>query len=646
MTAIAGFWSFRDSAPAAACARLLAPQKMYGPDDEAQRVDGAIAMGRALHRLLPEDRFDRGPVVARGGRRMLVADVRLDNRDELAAALDLAPERSRETSDAALLMEALERWEEGALDRLVGEFAFARWDAEAETLLLARDFLGNRPLHFHRAPGFFAFASMAKGLHALADVPRGPNLARVADFLALMPEAGTDSYFEGISRVPAGHFAIVGRDGETLRRWWQPRRTTLKLARDEDYAEGLRAHMEIAVKACLRGAGDAVASHLSGGLDSSSVTATAARLFAPGRVVAFTHVPSVETPVMPGRFADEGPHAAAVAALHPNIEHVRIPNGGSPLDGLERSMLLYDRPMLNLCNMRWGDAINDGARERGIKVMLNGQLGNMTISYGAMPHLAHLLGRGRLIRLARLSLGLRRHGLRWRGIGAAAVGPYLPRPLWRWINSRLAGRSYDFSSYTSISPEAMERYRVVERAAELGLDPSYRPWLDGFAMRLWVLGRIDMGVYAKGVLGGWGIDYRDPTADRRLVEYCLAVPDEQYILKGQARSLARRAFADRLPGVVLNESRKGLQAADWWVGFSGARDAIADEVERNAEHASAAGLLRDFRTCTPRSTLCRRRVGTAPKSSSATGSPSCAAFPPAISSARLRARTAERGPGR
>jgi asparagine synthase (glutamine-hydrolysing) len=128
-------------------------------------------------------------------------------------------------------------------------------------------------------------------------------------------------------------------------------------------------------------------------------------------------------------------------------------------------------------------------------------------------------------------------------------------------------------------------------ARERNLDFSYRPWRDGFAMRVWAVRRVDLGNYNKGTLGGWGIDQRDPTADKALIEYCLSVPTEQFLLNGKPRSLARRALADRLPQEVLTERRKGLQAVDWHEGFTAARATAAEEIERLSGCAAAAAAL-------------------------------------------------------
>src|SRR5262245_33969500 len=151
MTALAGLWRFDDRPNAAeGCARMLAAQEIYGPHDGAQCCDGSIALGRRLMRILPEDAYDRQPLLGGKGRFILVGDVRLDNRDELTDALQIPRSQACTLCDTAILLAAFEQWEEGCLERLVGDYAFAVWDGARRRLLLARDPLGQRPLHYHR----------------------------------------------------------------------------------------------------------------------------------------------------------------------------------------------------------------------------------------------------------------------------------------------------------------------------------------------------------------------------------------------------------------------------------------------------------------------------------------------------------------
>jgi asparagine synthase (glutamine-hydrolysing) len=283
-------------------------------------------MGRRLFRLLPEDIYDCQPLHSRDSRLTIVADARLDNRDDLIVQLRLPSPQARQLCDAEILLECLDRWGEGAVTKLAGDFAFALWDAPAQRLLLARDFVGQRPLHYHRSRGFFAFSSMPKGLHALPEVPYGPDEQSVAEHLVLMPQRGSRSFFKGIARVEPAHIVTVRREGISSRRYWQPQGPPGTRLRSREYVEGLRHHIDQATQSRLRGTNGIVGSHLSAGLDSGAVTATAARLLAPhaGKVIAFTAAPrcGYDGPTLNRYFSDESPLAATTAAMYPNVEHV------------------------------------------------------------------------------------------------------------------------------------------------------------------------------------------------------------------------------------------------------------------------------------------------------------------------------------
>jgi len=599
MTALAGLWHL-DGRPDAAqnCARILAAQEVYGRHDGAQWSDGDVALGRRLMRVLPEDKFDRQPLIGGGGRYVLVADTRLDNRQDLAAALGIPPQQANRLCDASILLAALERWGESCLERLVGDYAFAFWDGRRRRLLLARDPLGQRPLHYHRSKDLFAFASMPKGLHALSEVPYAPNEERIAECLALMPETGSHSFFQGVERVEPGHVVSITLDELTSRRHWQPSASRLELRRPEDYSEALRALLDQAVKCRLRGTGD-VGVFLSGGLDSGAVAATAARLLANSdrRIVALTGVPreGYDGPVPRNRIVNEGPLAAATAALYPNIDHVLVPNqGGSPLNHLDRNFFLLDRPQNGLCGTAWSNSFDHALQERKLKVTLGGSLGNMGLSYNGLELLPELLSSGRWLHLVREARALvKSRRLRWRGVAANTLGPWCPEKLWLWLNRKINGHALEIGNYAALNSRRLAELDIVSRAKASNLDLVYRPWKNGFAMRLWALQRVDPGNFRKAGLGSWQVDHRDPTADVRLLEFCLSVPTDQFMRGGVQRSLARRALADRLPPEVLDEPRRGLQVADWHEDLTAARRDIVDELGR-LDHCAAASQALDL----------------------------------------------------
>jgi asparagine synthase (glutamine-hydrolysing) len=110
-------------------------------------------------------------------------------------------------------------------------------------------------------------------------------------------------------------------------------------------------------------------------------------------------------------------------------------------------------------------------------------------------------------------------------------------------------------------------------------------------LRVAALQASEFGNFRQGTLAGLGLDVRDPTSDRRLFELCLSIPADQYLAGGQARALARRVLADRLPQVVLAETRKGFQGTDWHLGLVAAWDDIADEVDRIDASPAARRLI-------------------------------------------------------
>ncbi|MBV8687753.1 MAG: asparagine synthetase B [Alphaproteobacteria bacterium] len=565
MSAIAGYWARSSPFQAeAACRRLLALQRAYGPDDVSLAADGPYAAGRCLFRMLAEDRFDRQPERSPDGRFTLVADLRLDNRDELLAALGLGSGDGAGLGDAALLLLAWRRWGEGTLDRLLGDFAFALWDRRERTIALARDPLGERPLHYRDTGEGFAFASMPRPL-ALLGGKAEADTARLAEFVSDLPPAGDRSFFADVRKVEPGRIVTVTRSGRAVRRYWRPPVESAGRWDGADRGETLRAELDAAVARRLRRAGGAVGAHLSGGYDSSAV-ATSAALALAGRgerLLAFTAAPrrGFAGPVLAGYAADESAVAAATAALHPNVDHVvvRPEPGASPLALLAGAHRLAGQPTGHVVNGGWWAAIGEEAARRGVRVMLTGEAGNFTLSAGLglddLPDLLRSLRFGRWWREAR-ALASGRY--RWRNVVNASLRPWLPTPLHEALR-RLAGAAPPTPELGFLAParrDGMAR-AMAERgwAAAMGADGKRR--------RALMLDMVDPGNYRKRALAQWGIEERDATADRRLVEFCFSLPVEARLSDGALRPALRAALAGRVAPAVIDPPLRGYQSADW-----------------------------------------------------------------------------------
>ena len=540
---------------------MLEALKPYGSHPSLSANEG-FACGRLLFSILPEDAFDHQPLSR--GSYTLVADVRLDNRSDLASALGISSPKLRRLSDADVLFEALLRWGSDAPRRLIGEFAFGLWNQADQSLLLGRDVFGHRPLYFHEGSGFLAFATMPSGLHALPAIPREFDQDSMADELALLNFGGTRTHFRDIQRVLPGHIVRITRGGMTAERYWQMPRGQSCPAKSPDYEEGLRSIVDLAVKEQLRTTQEAVGSQLSGGLDSSVVTATAARLFEPGKILAFTAAPrkGFDGPVPHSTISDESHLAAQTVSLYPNVEHVIVDKGDETLvDILDRQFAYMQQPTFGPCNSVWAREIGRVAKARGLNVLFVGFTGNLTTSYAGREAWSALLPQGRLLKLLSVGARMKANGVALRTLAAQLIGPVLPRSMWA-LACRLYGRPTDLSFYTAINPAL--RKTVEARARAQGIDLAYQPSNDSTEFRLAALFDGDNGNYFKGMLGEFGLSFRDPLSDLRVVEYCLSIPGEEFLRGGTERGLARRAFADRLPKAVTDTHLRGYQGADWY----------------------------------------------------------------------------------
>ena len=203
--------------------RQIARLAHLGPDRARSWTAGPAGLGHLMMRVTREDALDAQPL--RDNALTLVADLRLDNREDLAATLGIAPVALVTMPDSALLLAACKEWGAGCVDYLIGDFAFALWDADKQTLTLARDHMGQRHIFYHQGDGFIAFASEIKGLWALPQVPRTLLEERMAHrLLRDQPDDAGATDYQSIRAVPGGTVLSVAADGTIVsRRYWEPK---------------------------------------------------------------------------------------------------------------------------------------------------------------------------------------------------------------------------------------------------------------------------------------------------------------------------------------------------------------------------------------------------------------------------------------
>jgi len=555
----------------------------YGPDKNDVIAQGNVGLVHALMRMTPEDRHDQQPIRGVGGT-MITADLRIDNRDELLGRLSLNRHLVADWSDARLLLFAWEKVGDRIFSMLRGPFAVAIWDGSKRSLTLARDHLGLNVLVWHRDKHSFAFATMPNGLFAFDNVQRELCEEKIADFLVLNHADHAGTIYRNIFRIPPAHLMRVESDGshELQRYWALDEIAPVKLKSDAAYAEGLREKLDHAVRRQMRSL-HPIGALLSGGLDSSSVVALAARTLAEKkqRLPAFTGVPrrGFDGPVPDGSYADETPFVEAIKDKLGNVDvHYVHNNECDDFAALERFFIALNGPVRNPSNFGWTLGVLERARRQNCRVLLGGLHGNYTISWdGWSQTVSHLL-RGRFL-LARRQWWLYYRSTPFSRSAAFKklfIDPLVPLPVGNWIDRRWRP-NHAWQDHSPIRADFANAMAVERRARKLGHDFLYRVRRNERAQGL---GQVDyLGDWHAAEKAVTGVEVRDPTADIDVVSYCFGIPPEQFLAEGTDRSLVRRAMWGMLPEAVLTNRSRGLQAADWYEKLAANRSALSQQVD-------------------------------------------------------------------
>jgi len=510
---------------------------------------GRLALGHCLMRVNREDTHEAQPIVARDA--VLVADLRLDNREELAAALGIADTDLAALPDSELLLRAWRHWGDSCAEHLLGDFAFALWDRAHGTLLLARDHMGQRTLFYHQGDGFIAFATELTALFAAGDIPRRLNEDELARRLLMSTERIEGEFlYEGISILPGGTCLRIGADGTArLVRYWEPRAGTGHLGKDDAYfLAAYRATIEEAVACRVRRLIAPPTLLFSGGFDSGTIAAVAGPI-----VATATGAPLVCASSVLAEGDSRRNARAAVEAFRgmPGLDiryHVR--GDESAYDDLEDNFAAtgaWQAPSL----ARRG--IGRIARAAGSRLALDGHGGDYTVNPYDAAMLGAILRTGQFRRFAR-EFAARRRFTGWspiRVFGRDIMAALLPRrvqAVWRnAVNGfvpawRRRGVQLDFAR-RALDSGAVDRHRLRD-----GYRTGAR-WRERWqeACRRTSAGALGSTYGAMTP----DLDLTRPFHDKRIVELAFAMPDHLQFRDGRERWLARTVFADLLPAALI-----------------------------------------------------------------------------------------------
>lgn len=565
-----------------------------GPDGADIWCDGSVGLGHRLLWTTPESLLEELPLVDRTGNLVLTADARIDNRDELMAALSLNDRPVEKITDSQLILAAYEQWGNQCLEKLIGDFAFAIWDKRKQVLFCARDHMGVKPFYYYYEPGkFLAFASEIKGLLCLEAVPRKVNEAKVGIYLCQLSgfaAPNQETFYEDILRFPPAHWTELSERGMKFNSYWDldAEAKKIQFSSDGEYVEAFKERFTEAIRCRLRSAYPVV-STLSGGLDSSSVSCVARNILREQNpqaelmtVYADCGVPST----------DEKDYVNTVLALGGFKHHIAKVDG--PISSAQTVTSWLDQPV-QMPTPAILLAIVQSVQQQGARVMLTGHDGDTIVSYG-QNYLNELIELGEWEKLKKI--------VEWRFQNSENGSDVAKKvdsslfykyalPYCQELVKNFQIKSYvkaiqSMSKYWSFS--VLKILKLIARSFVYRNPRRYRWQSHNININREFVRKLNLtqllkeeynyqfaylpseylnhyrGIIADNMQrgneqvdamsGALAIEARHPFLDKRLIELCLAVPSHLKYCNNYGRGVMRRAMKDILPEEVRHRRSK------------------------------------------------------------------------------------------
>jgi asparagine synthase (glutamine-hydrolysing) len=252
-----------------------------GPDGKGHWIEGNVGLGHRRLAIIDLSPMGQQPMISADHRYVLSYNGEVYNYRELRADLEAEGAWFRSQTDSEVVLYALAHWGAEAVLRFNGMFALALWDRKEQTLLLARDRYGIKPLYYARQGNTFAFGSEQKAILAQPGFQRMLNKPALLEYFTFQNIFTDQTLLEDVHLLPAGHFATLraGQQSLVSHRYWDYRfREPDRPASRQEYQEELDRLFRQAVNRQLVSDVE-LGAYLSGGMDSGSITALAAQQF-------------------------------------------------------------------------------------------------------------------------------------------------------------------------------------------------------------------------------------------------------------------------------------------------------------------------------------------------------------------------------
>ncbi|MDR7073384.1 asparagine synthase-related protein [Fictibacillus barbaricus] len=588
MSAIAGIYNFNEGQSVHQEGFLMMDYFKRFPVDSIDIYSkDNLFFGCHAQWIMPEDLNKKKTFYDSEKRLAITSDAILDNRDELFNKLNVDQSDRKVMTDNEIILLAYCKWKEEMPKHLNGEFAFMIWDEKEESLFGARDFSGKRTFYYYHDDQRVAFATLLNPLLELPYISNELNKYWLAEFLTIQHmndvENPNITVYKNILSVPPSHTITVKNGKLSLLRYLNILdNKELKLKNNNEYIAAFRDVFQTAVNSRLRTI-KKIGSELSGGLDSGSVVSFASNSLKDMNKT-LTTFSAIPIPEFQGwnnkyRLPDESEYIKSTVNHVGNIsDHYEAFNGCDPYSDIDEWLDIMEMPFKFFENSVWLKGIYKQAQSEGIGILLNGQRGNYTISWG--PELQYFANLMKTMKWIKLNSELKLYSKNINVNKSQVVRKIRKIAFPKYFKSH--EEPYIFPEM--ISNELAEKTNIYESLKDRGL---YQVDFSKIEIH-------DLRKHHFVILNNWNITGttgtklslnhsirpHDPTNDLRVVQFCLSVPIDQFIRNGYGRWMIRRATEGYLPDKVrLNQRIRGIQGVDVIQRMSAQWSAFLDEFD-------------------------------------------------------------------
>ncbi len=519
-----------------------------GPDGSKIWCEGPIAFGHQMLYTTPESLHEELPFEDEDSGLVITADARIDNRKELAPKLGI--EDNEYVSDSYFILKAYEKWGEKCPDELLGDFAFVIWDKNQNKLFCARDHMGVKPFYYYLSEDAFFFSSEIKTLFIVPEVPYMLNEKKLAFHLLIVHTDDNLTFYENILSLEAAHYFSLTMSKDEKNQYWKlDKDYRIDLDSEQEYIKNFREIFEEAVLCRLRTEFN-IGFELSGGLDSSSIVCMAHRILNkdPYKKInintyslVFDNLPQVDEQF----YIDK-----VIESYDDIIPHKIRSDNINPLDNIDDILWQQEVPFYTINMSIFWNLYNQMTKDK-IRIVFSGSGGDETVISYEKNYLYDLASKMQWIKLFREVNGYskRSNKSRFHVIFYHIIIYFIPtylKNLYKKVTQDEKNKKNNFILNEDFvnkvgGKEYLETFQYESLIKDIKTFRDFHYFAINNSARQMALEMMDLKA------SYFSIETRYPFFDKRLIEFCYAIPDEMKFHFGWNRYILRVSMENILP---------------------------------------------------------------------------------------------------